>query len=532
MTEIRHWADVIAEDALNLHKNNIIATGITPSGHIHIGNMREVVTADAVYKALLKQAPDSETKFYYIADNYDPLRKVYPFLEESEYKEHVGKPLSEIPCPCGEHSSYSDHFLDPFLKSMNELGIHPEVLKIDELYKSGFFKDIIVLSLQKRDKIAQILHEASGRETDESWSPFNPVCEKCGKINSTIVNSFNADEYTVDYSCKCGYCGVASMIGGGKLTWRVEWPAKWALLGVTIEPFGKDHAASGGSYDTGIRIVREIFGKEPPIPVNYEWIMLGNKGAMSSSTGVVISIKDMLEVIPPEALRYLIIRTKPEKHIRFDPSVPLLNLVDEYERLRDKEDLTEYEKRIIDLSKSEGVEQSIIPFKQMVTIYQVARGDIDRIEKIANRSGFNESRKLTENLAENVKNWLERYAPPFAKFGVSDTIPVQAASLTDCQRAFLKSFADELLKHEEPSAEDVQKLIYETKDENSSIHKTMVEYFGKQINASAINPKDFFIAIYISLLGTPSGPKAGWFLTSFDVDFLVERFREAAEYKP
>ena len=104
MADTIHWADVIAEDVLNKSGKHLVATGITPSGHIHIGNMREVVTADAAYRAFLDRGADA--RFIYIADNFDPLRKVYPFLPES-YAEHVGKPISEVPCPCGECANYS-----------------------------------------------------------------------------------------------------------------------------------------------------------------------------------------------------------------------------------------------------------------------------------------------------------------------------------------------------------------------------------------------------------------------------------------
>ena len=51
----------------------------------------------------------------------------------------------------------------------------------------------------------------------------------------------------------------------GKLPWRMDWPAKWAIHGVTCEPFGKDHAASGGSYSTGRRLVN-LLDAEAPIP--------------------------------------------------------------------------------------------------------------------------------------------------------------------------------------------------------------------------------------------------------------------------
>jgi len=145
--ETIHWADVIAENALTRGKKHTVASGITPSGAIHIGNMREVVTADAVFRALKDKGED--VRLIYIADTLDPLRKVYPFLSK-DYENHVGKPLSDIPCPCGNHKSYSEHFLLPFIEALHTLGIRPEVYRADELYKEGKYVDAIKIALSSR----------------------------------------------------------------------------------------------------------------------------------------------------------------------------------------------------------------------------------------------------------------------------------------------------------------------------------------------------------------------------------------------
>ncbi len=305
---------------------------------------------------------------------------------------------------------------------------------------------------------------------------------------------------------------------------------------MTVEPFGKDHASKGGSYDTGKRIVREIYGHEPPYPVVYEWIMLGKQGAMSSSTGVVVSISDMLGVVPPEVLRYLIIRTKPEKHIQFDPGQPLLTLVDEYERLRvqfreNDPSLGIFERRVYELSRATGICQSEIPFKQMVTIYQVARGDFDRILKIVKRSGIStEDEKCIRELADNVSKWLELYAPPFAKFNVKEKVPVQAATLSELQKAFLSAFATIIETRGEISGEEYHMLVYSAKDEGSELNRQITEKLNTPV--PQVDQKDLFKAIYTSILGQSSGPKAGWFLSSFEKEFLVKRFREASTYIP
>ncbi|MDI3540116.1 MAG: lysyl-tRNA synthetase, class [Methanolobus sp.] len=530
MADITHWADVVAEEVLARGKKHLVATGITPSGHIHIGNMREVVTADAAYRALLDKGAQAE--FVYIADTYDPLRKVYPFLDES-YAEHVGKPLSNVPCPCGKHTSYSEHYLEPFLGALKRLGIRPTVYRADELYKQGVYTDAIKKALVKRNEIAAILKNVSGKTPAETWNPFNPICSTCGKINTTIVTGFDLNAETVDYNCSCGHSGTVPMKGGGKLTWRVDWPARWKALGVTVEPYGKDHASKGGSYDTGVLIAKEVFGYDAPFPIVYEWIMLGNEGAMSSSSGVVVSIADMLKVVPPEVLRYLIIRTKPEKHIKFDPGQPLLTLVDEFERLHSVDNPGSYEKRILELSHAVGICHTDIPFKHMITIYQAAGGDFDKIMHIVKRAGYDtKNEKCIKELADNVGNWLEMYAPAFAKFSVKDELPVQAASLSELQRAFLASFSKIISRQAEMSGEDYHNLVYSAKDQDSELTQEMAKLLDVSPDQVQADPKDLFKAVYTAVLGQQSGPKAGWFLSSLEKDFLVERFSEAANYKP
>src|SRR5437867_9870145 len=97
-----HWADVLAEELSKRGSRHTLATAITPSGPIHVGNMREVLTTEFVHRGLEKLGCDSE--LIYIGDTYDPLRKVYPFLDKAAYEPHVGKPLCDIPCPCGQHA--------------------------------------------------------------------------------------------------------------------------------------------------------------------------------------------------------------------------------------------------------------------------------------------------------------------------------------------------------------------------------------------------------------------------------------------
>jgi lysyl-tRNA synthetase class 1 len=498
----QHWADEMAGRLEGSGGETVISTGISPSGPIHIGNMREVVTADAVNRAL--QDRGLPTTFYYIADDFDNLRKVYPFLDPEVYQQYVGQPLSRIPGPADDGKSYADHFLAPFLTSLDRLGIETEVVRLHELYESGRMVPAIKLALENRDKVAQIIDQMTKREPATDWSPFTPICNSCKRLTGTKTVGFDSEAETVDYTCDCGDSGQVSMAGGGKLVWRVDWPAKWMVLGVTFEPFGKDHATRGGSYATGERICREVFGVEPPAPLVYEWIRLGGVGDMSSSKGNVVTISEMLEILPPEVLRYLVIRRAPKKTISFDPGMPLLNLVNDF----DDTEAAGTDERSYQLSALGSVPAVGVPFKHVVTVVQIAgeRGD-EAVIEILERGGYEVSnREGIIGRAAYARRWLETHAPEAVKFSLQDELPEAAREVEPEAAAALGALADQL----KPglSAEDIHTMLYDTAE------------------AAGAQPKTVFRALYLALLGKERGPRAGWFLSTLDTDFLVGRLRE------
>ncbi|EQD81100.1 lysyl-tRNA synthetase, partial [mine drainage metagenome] len=301
-----HWADATVKDQQG---KQTVSTGISPSGPIHLGNLREIITGDLLFRACRDKG--LESKLLYLADDMDPLRKRYPFLSE-DYELQVGKPLRNIPSP-DSNGTYSEHFLNPFLKSAAELGIFPEVIKAGDLYRDGKMGEIIRLTVQNREKIRNIIEEVSGRALEKDWYPYNAICSKCGRINTTKIHGLKED--LLSYSCVCGNTGEADIFKEeGKLPWRVEWPAKWKILGVTIEPFGKDHGTIGGSYDTGKAISEQIFNYKAPLPLMFERILLKGKGAMHSSTGIVIPASEVLDFAPPELIRFLMARVPSTRH--------------------------------------------------------------------------------------------------------------------------------------------------------------------------------------------------------------------------
>jgi lysyl-tRNA synthetase, class I len=543
MDDAVHWADILAENLLKENVKHIVSVEITLFGDITMESIREFVTANAVCRALLDRGEDVD--FVCVADNYSPLKKVYPYLSES-YAKHVGKPLSEIPCPCGSCANYAEHFLKPALETLRRIGINPTVCRIYEMYRTGRYNEAIKVALSKSDIITKILEEVSGKKIDSEWSPFLPRCDQCGKITKTKVVGFNLETEVVNYTCTCGYTGTAPMAGGGKLAQCVDWPAGCAVLGITVNTFGKGRVSKSSSYNAGKRIVKEVYEYKAPYPVTCERIILGKPGReqakVLSTTGSDVSASDMLELMPPEAIRYLIIRTKPEKQLHFDPGQSLLALVSEYERLRAQleksnssiknSSLDILKKRIYKLTRLGGVCHSEIPFKQMAIIYQVSRGDFKEILEILKRSGFStENEMCTKKLIDNVSRWVEFYAPPFVKFNIKEKVPVQAATLSKLQKAFLSAFAAIIEARGETSAEEYHMLIYSARDNCSELNIRIKEKLNTQA-IPQIDPRDLFKSIYISLLGQKSGPRAGWFLSSIEKEFLVKRFEEASTYSP
>lgn len=527
-----HWADVLAEDLLKRGRKHVFATAITPSGPIHVGNMREVLTGDAVHRALKRVAQQRgeqvETEFIYIADSYDPLRKVYPFLDATKYEKEVGKPLCDIPCPCGDHANYGEHFLEPFFAALQELGVEPTILKAHEMYRTGQFQESITTALDNITALRDIIVRVSGRELPKDWLPFNVQCQSCGRLNGPKPLLYEAP--FIEYKCgSCDHEGKKDVRvpGGGKLPWRIDWPARWKFLGVTFEAFGKDHAAAGSSWDTGIEIARKVYEHEPPVHTVYEFIQLKGVGAMHSSTGTAISASEMLQMTPPEVLRFLMMRPKPDKHIDFDPGLGLLKLVDEYDRWMrahfGKEpqtaDLAELE-RVVELSQPRAMPSRAppdIPLGHLIVLLQATRHGPEQDRHILQRlreGGFDinpeEEDWLTTRL-DHARHWLQTFAPAEVKFTVRERLtPEMRAALSAEERQVLLSLAG---------------VLFSVPWRADAIHNAVHEA-GQQRH---VQGSVAFKAVYKALLGTEKGPRAGYFLASLDRDFVTDRLTEAAK---
>jgi lysyl-tRNA synthetase class 1 len=522
---LKHWIERIADD-LNEKDvpEHVVASGTSISGSIHIGNSCDIFIANAVTNALKKQGTKSKT--IWIADDHDPLRKV-PYPLPKSYEKYLGIPYSKIPCPKDCCSNFVEHFEKPLLGILEKFGIELEVFSGAEMYKKGIYDKYIRIALEKAPEIIKIFNKFREHPLKDNWLPYNPICDECGRVNTTYAHGFEGD--IINYSCKCGHKGQMDIkSGNGKLTWRVEWAARWKIFGITCEPFGKDHAASGGSYDVSKIISKEIYDYEAPYPIPYEWITLKGE-AMSKSHGVFFTPGQWLEIAEPETLNYFIFRSKPLKHQDFNPSMPFLDFIEQYDRVEriyygaeeastDKEE--EKLKRIYEASQIEIPES--IPFQPsyrfMTVAYQIAGYDPEKVYAILKKDSqlpksmedtsfsdldMKDIDRLNRRLT-HVKNWLDLYAPEFVKFQVQKKLP--RVEINDLQKEFLLKVAD-LLENGNYNPQELHDAMY------IIIHELDMK------------PQKAFMAIYKVITGKKQGPRAASFVLSLDKDLVIKRFR-------
>jgi lysyl-tRNA synthetase, class I len=486
---IPDWARRTAENLLATHGEDphVVVTGISPSGNIHVGNLREVLVAEAVVKAL--RAQGSEVRFVFHADTADPLRKIAPGVP-ADFEDYIGHSLSRVPDPEGCHASYAEHFLSPFEEALKRMEMDVEVLRSHELYEEGFYTEVTREALEHTDALRGILQEVSGRKMPEHWSPYLPR-RTSGKLTGARVLEHLSEENKVVFVDEDGWEEVADYSKGeGKLGWRVELAARWKALRVTFEPFGKDHTSRGGSTDTADQMAREVFRYPVPGRYEYEWIQIKGKGAMSSSKGIVLLPGALLEIMPPDALRRMILGRDPARALDLDLAEGFPRFMDEYRA---------------------ETEERPVPFAHLVTVSQTAAGDLLIAAEMLRRSGYEEAASDPEKLHQDLtyaRNWVEEWAPESYRFGVRDEVPPEVADLNAEQRHYLAVSAG--LLEDGMDGDAVQNLLY----------STAVEL--------GLKPKAAFGAVYTALLGKKSGPKAGSFVAGLDTDFVRERFLDVS----
>jgi len=516
------WADKIAFDTETPQtpKQIIVNDSKTPSGRVHVGSLRGVVIHDVIYRAL-KQA-GKPVKFIYGVDDYDALDTVPHYLDQEKFSPYLGFPLCNVPAPEDSSSDYAKFFMAEFLEVFAYLGIKPEIYFLRDKYRSGEMNQYIDTFLQNAHLVREAYKQVSKADRPDNWLPFHPICANCGKIATTVTTDYNGKE--VFYTCNgtnyvkgCGYSGWRSPFdGNGKLPWKVEWVAKWDLVGVAIEMAGKDHSQKGGSRDVANAICRKVLQKEPPFHSPYEFILV-NGTKMSSSKGVGSSAKEVANLLPPDLLRFLMLRTPPKTVINFSPNYETITrLFRDYDTLIEKYDsLEQKEKAPLIYAQLEEVSDRLPTYQAfdistLISLLQVPHLDIEaEIVKRSPKTLTEFDWQIVRQRVEVARKWLQDYADEEEKLVLYlDQIPDRSQEITESQKSYFHKLIENLESSDNWEGEPLQTLIFST---------------AKEVD---LPQKEAFQAIYLAFLGKEKGPKAGSLFSYLDKSFVLQRLND------
>jgi len=524
------WADELAAKVAG---PQVVNDSKTPSGTVHVGSLRGPVILDVITRAL--RARDIETTLLYGVDDMDPM-DAQALLTPDAVDHEMGRPLAHVPDQAGDcHASYARHHAQTFIDTFARLGIRPDrYYWMSDIYSTGEMDLFIRTALDRAPLVRDIYRRVANVQHPDAWHPIQVVCAACGKLGTTIVTQW--DGQRVFYECRpelvtwargCGASGWISPFGGtGKLGWNLEWAAQWSLFGVTIEPCGKDLSTAGGSRDRADAIAREVFEREPPLNVPYEFLNIGGR-KMSTSKGRGAAAHRIVEVVPAEQLRLLFLRPRPNQAIEFDPdgSDAIPRLFDEFDRLAAATAGREVKGELpagyeavfryslfdpaVDLAAEAAAFRPA--FSHLALLVQVPGVDVGARVEAEKGAPLDEreSAILVERLAA-AHGWLEAYAPERARIVVRDALPPEAVALGEDQRVYLGALALAAERDAPSSGEAWQDRIFSTAAE------------------AALPAGRAFGAIYLAFLGRTNGPRAGWLLASLDAAFVIRRLRQAA----
>ncbi|MER6460736.1 lysine--tRNA ligase [Streptomyces sp. NPDC001228] len=371
-TETTDWVSRFADEVIEESERRapgkpvVVASGLSPSGPIHLGNLREVMTPHLVADEVRRRG--HQVRHLISWDDYDRYRKVpngVAGVDES-WAEHIGKPLTAVPAPHGSaHPNWAEHFKAAMVESLAELGVEFDGISQTAQYTSGVYREQILHAMKHRGDIDAILDqyrtkkapakkqqkavdeaeleaaEGSGAASEDDGSagsagyfPYKPYCGGCGK-DLTTVTAYDDDTTELTYVCTaCAFTETVrlSEFNRGKLVWKVDWPMRWAFEGVVFEPSGVDHSSPGSSFQVGGQIVG-IFGGEQPIGPMYAFVGISGMAKMSSSRGGVPTPADALKIMEPQLLRWLYARRRPNQSFKIAFDQEIQRLYDEWDKL-------------------------------------------------------------------------------------------------------------------------------------------------------------------------------------------------------
>ena len=509
--ESEHWVSVLAAKIISAKKSPyVVASGITTSGPVHMGTACEFLYPNAIATFLQKEG--HEVKFYFMGDIIDAFDAIPSSVKqfEKELTPHLGKPLCNVPDPHGCCGTYGDHFLNQASEMMKELDVHPTIMRGNQLYKDGKYDEYARFFLKNYSLARDVVFESSLKKATEEekkmWNPIMPICQNCGRIATTVITDFDDNSYTykdtrnVGYTSGCGYEGENKISDRQyKITWRLEWPTRQKFLDVIVEGAGQDHWTRGGSVDTAIAVHKKLFEREPPFLFRFGLLLLGGK-KFSKSKGIGIDIELLLQLMPPQMVKYYLYKYDAQENKDFDPSGnTLLKLYEDFETTSElnpelKSEMERADKKkFIAYELAGSLRQWKVKFLDVLLHYQIYKD----WNKVASTLGDANGVKF---ISPYVQYWVDQgYPPEEYKFTIMQGKPPRP----ELARFFASQIKEEMTEI------DIHNLVFSTAQEQN------------------VPPAEMFKNLYATIIGKDKGPRMGKLIKAVGVEKAREIFNGA-----
>ncbi|WP_057883570.1 lysine--tRNA ligase [Tsuneonella troitsensis] len=494
----------------------LFETGYGPSGLPHIGTFQEVLRTTFVRRAFEALTGGAPTRLVAFSDDMDGLRKVPDNVPNKEMlTRNLGMPLSRIPDPFGSNASFAFHNNGKLREFLDRFGFDYEFVSSSELYNAGKFDDALRGVLRNYQAILDIMLPTLRAERAATYSPVLPVSPSSGRVLQVPVEVVDADAGTIRFTDEDGRQVEQSALGGrSKLQWKVDWAMRWVALGVDYEMYGKDLTDSG--IQSGK--IAQVLGGRKPEGLVYELFLDANGEKISKSKGNGLTIEEWLTYGSEESLGFYIFPNPKSAKSLHAGVIP--RAVDDYWQFR-----------------GALAEQAID--KQLGNPVWHLLGVTD-----PQRTGAGDTLPVTFALllnlvgvlgagatADQVWSYLGNYVPD-----ASPAAHPELDILVGRALAYNRDFVAPGLVHAKPSPSEAaalraldEQLAVLAPDTSAEDLQTMVYEIGKREEFGFASLRDWFQALYRTLLGSEQGPRMGSFIALYGITNTRRLIAEALE---
>ena len=474
----------------------LFETGYGPSGLPHIGTFGEVARTSMVRHAF-QELSDIPTRLFAFSDDMDGLRKVPDNVPNQEMlARHLGKPLTQVPDPFGTHESFGHHNNARLRAFLDGFGFEYTFQSATDCYKSGRFDTALLQVLRNYDAVINVILPTLGAERQATYSPFLPICPRTGIVLQEPIVAHDADAGTVTYRDPETGTLVETPVTGGqcKLQWKADWAMRWYALEVDYEMSGKDLI---DSVNLSSKICR-ILGGRPPEGFTYELFLDDRGEKISKSKGNGLSVDDWLKYAPPESLsQYMFQKPRAAKKLHFDV-IP--KAVDEYrtwiQKFPEQDAAQQLENPVWHIHDGNPPAPEVdLPFGILLNLASVANAEAKSVLWGFISRYRPDATPATAPMLDRLVGYAVQYYQDFVKPTKQYRAPTEAesAALVDLRQALAEAPAD-------ADATALQDIVYE---------------IGKKHGFE--NLRDWFRALYETLLGQSQGPRMGSFIALYGV---------------